>query len=184
MQPLIKLSIANIRSFVRDRAALFWTFAFPLIFVVLFGLIFSGGDPTLKLAWVDMDQTAASMSLRAEFAAVPGVILTDEELATAKDEMKTGTYDGIIVGAPGLWRGGGRGELVRYDAGPAGPDHGLYRPDPGDQRERDPAGRRQRAGHGQPEWQSADRGGGGDDDPDPEPEHDELSRARASWAWR
>lgn len=96
MQPLIKLSIANIRSYVRDRAALFWTFAFPLIFVVLFGLISSGGDPTLKLAWVDMDQTSASMSLRAEFAAVPGVILTDEELATAKDEMKTGTYDGIL----------------------------------------------------------------------------------------
>ena len=38
MRPLIQLSIANIRSFTRDRAALFWTFAFPLIFVVLFVL--------------------------------------------------------------------------------------------------------------------------------------------------
>ena len=54
MSALIQLSIANIRSFVRDRAALFWTFAFPLIFVVLFGLIFQGGSTSIKLGWVDL----------------------------------------------------------------------------------------------------------------------------------
>ena len=43
MHALIALTIANIRSFVRDRAALFWTLAFPVIFIILFGTIFSGG---------------------------------------------------------------------------------------------------------------------------------------------
>ena len=28
---------------MRDRAALFWTLAFPLIFIVMFGFIFQGG---------------------------------------------------------------------------------------------------------------------------------------------
>jgi ABC-2 type transport system permease protein len=99
MQALIALSIANIRSFIRDRAALFWTFAFPLIFVVLFGLIFQGGGQTLKLAWVDLDQSSGatgSISLRAAFASIDGVDLTDDDLTAAMDGMKTGKFDGIL----------------------------------------------------------------------------------------
>ena len=42
MQALFALTLANIRSYIRDRAALFWTLAFPLVFIVLFGLIFQG----------------------------------------------------------------------------------------------------------------------------------------------
>ena len=37
MRFLVALTAANLRSFVRDRAALFWTLAFPVVFVVLFG---------------------------------------------------------------------------------------------------------------------------------------------------
>ena len=48
MRALVLLTIANVRSFVRDRAALFWTLAFPVVFVVLFGSIFSGGDSALQ----------------------------------------------------------------------------------------------------------------------------------------
>jgi ABC-2 type transport system permease protein len=42
MNALFRLTVANLKSFIRDRAALFWTIAFPLIFVVVFGLIFTG----------------------------------------------------------------------------------------------------------------------------------------------
>ena len=99
MQALIQLSIANVRSFVRDRSALFWTFAFPLIFVVLFGLIFQGGSNTLRIGWVDLDQTSGpsgSTTLRTAFAAVNGAVLTDEDEAAARDQMKTGKLDAII----------------------------------------------------------------------------------------
>ena len=65
------LTIANIKSFYRDRAALFWTIAFPVIFVVLFGSIFSGNGPsTFTVGWVDQDQSAGSAQLREAFAAV------------------------------------------------------------------------------------------------------------------
>ncbi len=99
MQALIQLSIANIRSFVRDRAALFWTFAFPLIFVVLFGLIFQGGSTTIKLGWVDLDGSSGptgSTTLRGAFASVKGVVLTDSDEATAKDQMRSGKLDAIV----------------------------------------------------------------------------------------
>ena len=42
MKALLALTVANIRSYTRDRAAVFWTLAFPLVFIVLFGLIFQG----------------------------------------------------------------------------------------------------------------------------------------------
>jgi ABC-2 type transport system permease protein len=99
MQALIQLSIANIRSFIRDRAALFWTFAFPLIFVVLFGLIFQGGSTSIKLGWVDLDGSSGptgSTTLRSAFASVKAVVITDEDETTAKDQMKTGKLDAIV----------------------------------------------------------------------------------------
>ena len=59
MRPLLALTRANIRSFMRDRAALFWTIAFPVLFVVLFGSIFSGGGTsTFTIGWVDLDGSA------------------------------------------------------------------------------------------------------------------------------
>ena len=61
MQALLSLTVANIKSFVRDRQALFWTLAFPLIFIFLFGAIFSGGSNKTKIGWADGDGTAASV---------------------------------------------------------------------------------------------------------------------------
>ena len=59
MQALLALTRANIRSYTRDRAALFWTLAFPLVFIVLFGLIFQGSGTTrLTIGWVDEDKSA------------------------------------------------------------------------------------------------------------------------------
>ena len=44
MRAFLALILTSYREFIRDRAALFWTVAFPLIFVVIFGLIFSRED--------------------------------------------------------------------------------------------------------------------------------------------
>jgi ABC-2 type transport system permease protein len=95
----LALTLANLRSFVRDRAALFWTLAFPIIFVVLFGTIFSGGGrPEYRIGWVDEDRTATSDRLRSAFAAPAFLKLTDEaDRAAATDAMKAGTIDAILV---------------------------------------------------------------------------------------
>ena len=36
MKALVKLTSAGLRSFVRDRGALFWSFFFPVFFIVIF----------------------------------------------------------------------------------------------------------------------------------------------------
>ncbi|MEU2109313.1 ABC transporter permease [Streptomyces sp. NPDC019507] len=44
MSAYAALTTAGYRAYTRDRTTLFFTFAFPLLFLVVFGLIFSGQD--------------------------------------------------------------------------------------------------------------------------------------------
>jgi ABC-2 type transport system permease protein len=97
MTALIALTIANIKSYVRDRAALFWTLAFPLIFIFMFGFIFQGGgDPSLSLGWVDRDGTAASGQLRAAFEGQAGIDLTATDEDDALEQMRQGQVDAVV----------------------------------------------------------------------------------------
>ena len=99
MTALIALTIANIRSYVRDRAALFWTLAFPLIFIFMFGFIFQegGGGSTLKLGWTDEDGSTASGELRTAFESQDGIELTVIGEADALKLMRDGTIDAVFV---------------------------------------------------------------------------------------
>ena len=97
MRALRALSLANLKSFVRDRAALFWTLAFPIVFVILFGTIFAGGGAQYQLAWVDQDGSAASGALRAAFEANAPVELTDGTFEESKARMLRGEVDGILI---------------------------------------------------------------------------------------
>ena len=94
MRRLAALSVANLKSFVRDRAALFWTLAFPVVFVILFGTIFSGSGAQYNLAWVDQDGSQTSTQLRDAFAGNAPVDLTDATLEEAKAKMQSGDVDG------------------------------------------------------------------------------------------
>src|SRR6266498_2065369 len=97
MTALIALTIANIRSYVRDRAALFWTLAFPLIFIFMFGFIFQGGGgDSLSLAWVDQDASPAAGQLRAAFEGQAGAELTVTDEADALERMRQGNVDAVI----------------------------------------------------------------------------------------
>ena len=98
MNSFLPLTVANIRSFVRDRSALFWTLAFPIIFILLFGSIFSGGgNTTYTVGWVDLDATPASAQLRSAFAQVPLLDLKDNTQDAARDAMRKGDLRGVIV---------------------------------------------------------------------------------------
>ncbi len=44
MRALRALTVAAVKEYVRDRMALFWTLAFPILFILIFGLLFSDPD--------------------------------------------------------------------------------------------------------------------------------------------
>ena len=98
MRPLLALTAANIRSYVRDRAALFWTLAFPLIFIFMFGFIFQGGGGSeLNLGWVDADGSPASAQLRDAFTASGAVKIVESSEDEAVAQMRNGKVDSVIV---------------------------------------------------------------------------------------
>src|SRR5919112_1050360 len=97
MNALLLLTAANIKSFTRDRSALFWTLAFPLIFVLLFGSIFSGGSNERTIGYADLDATPTSAQLESGFTAIDGVALakgTEDELVA---RMRKGEVSAVIV---------------------------------------------------------------------------------------
>jgi ABC-2 type transport system permease protein len=106
------MTIANIKSFTRNREAMFWSIAFPVIFVVLFGAIFSGGSTRFSVAWVDQDGSAAAGQLRAGFGQVALLELRDASEQQALDDMRAGEVDSVIVVPAGVgdaMRPGGSG---------------------------------------------------------------------------
>jgi ABC-2 type transport system permease protein len=113
MGALLQLTLANIKSFTRDRAALFWTLAFPLIFVVLFGSIFSGGNNQRSIGFADLDGTSASGQLQAAFAAIDGVTLVDAPEDDLVARMRKGEISAVIVVPKGY------AATVAAKAGPA-----------------------------------------------------------------
>ena len=92
MHALFALTVANIRSYVRDRAALFWTLAFPLVFIVLFGLIFQSSGTNMTLGYVDQDGTPAATQLYDTFTKVPGVkmVVDGRDRCDEPDEDRQG----------------------------------------------------------------------------------------------
>jgi ABC-2 type transport system permease protein len=115
MRGVLPLTIANIKSFYRNRAALFWTLAFPVIFIVLFGSIFSGGTSRFNLAWVDQDESPASAQLRAGFEQISVLVLTDADEPGALERMRAGEVDAVVVVPAGVGAalgGGGSGGPV------------------------------------------------------------------------
>jgi len=109
---LAALSVANLKSFIRDRAALFWTLAFPVVFVILFGTIFSGSGAQYEIGWVDQDGSPTSTALRAAFAKNAPVELTDGTYNESRQRMLSGDVDGIVVIPKGLG-----GVIEAYQAG-------------------------------------------------------------------
>ncbi len=52
MKSFIVLFTATAKEFIRDRSGLFWTFALPIAFIFMFGLIFSGDNQDIPFEYI------------------------------------------------------------------------------------------------------------------------------------
>ncbi len=112
MRPLLLLTIANLRSFLRSRLAMFWTLAFPLIFIFLFGFIFQGSQFDVKLGWVDEDGSPAAATLQQAFERSGVAKLTAASRDDALGLMRNGKVDGVLVVPQGYGADVGAGTHV------------------------------------------------------------------------
>jgi ABC-2 type transport system permease protein len=103
MKTLLGLTVANLKGLTRDRAALFWTFFFPVMFVLLFGVLFSGsGDSKVSVGWVDQDGGVAAGKLKTAFDGVPLLKIQTGTLEAEQAAMQHGDISAIIVVPSGL----------------------------------------------------------------------------------
>jgi len=65
MKIFMKLILANFKEMVRDKMTIFWFIVFPLLFVFIFGMIFSGGGKNVSydLGMVNLDQGSFSTEI-------------------------------------------------------------------------------------------------------------------------
>ena len=100
---LIHLTIANLKMLARDRQALFWALAFPLIFVVVFGLFFRDTQSTQTLAVIDYAQDSMSGQIIESLEQVDSlnVVLRNDE-AQARQEVSRGDLGHLLIIPEGL----------------------------------------------------------------------------------
>lgn len=85
--------------FYRDKVGLFFTFLFPVIFLLIFGTISSGSSMSFKLAIINQSDSQFAKEF-VKNATDDEVFKVDEsitELESAKEQMGRGELDGAIV---------------------------------------------------------------------------------------
>ncbi len=95
---LYHLAIANMKMIVRDRQALFWALAFPLLFVFVFGLFFRDTDSPSVIAVIDRSDDAISRGIIEDLGMIGGLVVErrDDE-AVARQEMSDGDLGHLLI---------------------------------------------------------------------------------------
>jgi DNA-binding transcriptional LysR family regulator len=101
--PLLELTLARLREFVREPEALFWSFFFPIVMSVAMAIAFPsrGGQP----ARVGVPPGAASEMLRKTLSSHSGVIVRDVPAEEELRQLREGDVHVIVrPGAPPTYR--------------------------------------------------------------------------------
>lgn len=93
-----QLTLTQLRLFVRNRQALFWTFFLPVFMMVLLGsIIGAGGGVKLNLVVSDEDQSVASKQFVAELATRQGLEVQRAERKAGLQLVRRGERDMLLV---------------------------------------------------------------------------------------
>ncbi|KUO40475.1 MAG: hypothetical protein AVW06_02400 [Hadesarchaea archaeon DG-33-1] len=111
---ILTIAGKSLRIFFRDRMALFWTFAFPLLLITIFSLAFSGQESIdIKVLAVQQDN---SPTAGAYLNALDNILTIErvEDVAEAKAQVLDGEVVAAIIIPPGFSSGEESASLV-YD---------------------------------------------------------------------
>lgn len=98
-----KLLRANLLSFMRDRSSLFFSFAFPAIFIVIFGAVFAGDQtPSYTIGLVQQAHSPAGDALATALLEMKAFKVHQGDATTELEKLKKGDRRAVVVvGAPG-----------------------------------------------------------------------------------
>ncbi len=94
-RPLVQLTLARIREFIREPEAVFWTFVFPVVMSLALAIAFpSRADRSIL---VGLAPDAAAASLRAALQGTPGIELRDLQPGDERRALREGTVNIVVV---------------------------------------------------------------------------------------
>lgn len=100
-----KLLVASIKMLYRDRQALFWAMAFPVIFTVVFGLFDFTDSPEATFAVVSEETSPVSEALVSGLGEVESFTVEDrDDLAAARGDLVEGEVD-VVLSVPAVAAG-------------------------------------------------------------------------------
>lgn len=116
MKVVRKLLESEIKQFFRERSALFWTFAFPIFFILIFGAVFSGGDNvTFNVGLVVEDNSPAARQLSGMLGQVPAFKLDIGNQSAELQALKNGDRRAVIIVPSGFGQTILQGESATVD---------------------------------------------------------------------
>ena len=108
MAKLLALACKDFRVLIADKGNLFWVFAFPAIFAMLFGAVYSGagdGPSGMKVAVVDEDASEFAQRYIAHLEENEALKITRLDRAQAFEQVRKGSQAAAIVIKPGFGDG-------------------------------------------------------------------------------
>lgn len=108
--PLVELTLARLREFVRDPSALFWTFGFPILLAVALGIAFRESPPAPVKVAVD-EGAAGSRELTELLDARDDIDASALSIADSRRGLATGKLDLLVTAG-----GGDEAWVYHYDA--------------------------------------------------------------------
>ncbi len=95
---LLQLTIANLKMIARNRQSLFWSLMFPVIMVVIFGLIGQERNSATTIALVDYANDGLSRQLAGSLREVPAFrVETRADEATARQDIRDGDLGYLLI---------------------------------------------------------------------------------------
>jgi len=105
MRAALLVAIKDLRLLARDRVALFWVVAFPLLFALLLGSVLEaaadGSRAPLELRLVDEARDPRSRALSEQFERSPALAVERADLAAARDAVRRGDAVAFVRVTPG-----------------------------------------------------------------------------------
>ncbi len=120
MKPFAVLLVSDLRQFLRDRTALFFTFAFPLLFMIIFGFVFSGAENvSYTIAVVTQDDSNVGHQIAGAVGQVPIFKSQTANLDDGLSRLKNGKVSAVVLIPSGAQTSVGAGRTanitVYYD---------------------------------------------------------------------
>ena len=119
------LVVANLKIMVRDRQALLWALAFPLILVAVFGVFDIDASGSADLALIDRANDSRSRELRKKLDGIDylNLVTTYRSQAKAEEALRNGDLEYLLIIPEGMkelsqrsssdpGNGGGAGEKL------------------------------------------------------------------------